>query len=159
MFSNAKKEITEEELSNSSNIIGKGTSLEGDLNTAGSLRIEGNFRGSIQAKAKVVLADSSVVEGNIMAQNAEVSGKVQGTIKIAGLLTLKPTAVVNGDIITGKLVFEEGAQFDGKCTMGGPVKETSLRQPQNAADKKKERPLDPTLQQANLSQKGAKATA
>ena len=159
MFSNAKKEATEGEFSNSSNIIGKGTSLEGDLNTAGSLRIEGKVKGSIHAKAKVVLADGSAVEGNIMAQSAEISGKVQGTVKTAGLLTLKPTAVVNGDIVTSKLVFEEGAKFDGKCNMGSPGNDTKLVQTQNVAHKKKEHSLEPTLQKTGPTSKGEKATA
>ena len=154
MFSNAKKKMTEEELSNSSNIIGKGTSLDGNLNTTGNLRIEGKVSGSIHTKAKVVLGDTSVVEGNIIAQNAEIGGEVQGTIRISGLLTLKPTAVVNGDIITSKLVFEEGAKFNVKCNMGGPVKETKLAQPQNTSHKKNGSPSELPLQQAHLSQKG-----
>ena len=53
MFSSAKKEIAQEEMSNSSNIIGKGTSLEGNLNTAGNIHVEGRVNGSIQTKAKL----------------------------------------------------------------------------------------------------------
>jgi cytoskeletal protein CcmA (bactofilin family) len=154
MFSSAKKEISREELSNSSNIIGKGTSLEGNLNTAGNLRVEGKIGGSIQTKAKVVLGETAVVEGNIIAQTAEISGEVQGTIKVSGLLTLKPTAVINGDITTSKLVFEEGAKFNGKCNMGNSLKEIKATQPPTTSYKKNDSPIEPRLQQVTLSQKG-----
>ena len=124
MFSSTKKELSQEELNNSNNIIGKGTSLKGDLSTPGSLRIEGKVSGSIRTSAKVVLGDTSVIEGDITAQTAEIGGSVQGTIKVSGLLILKSTAVVNGDIITNKLVFEAGARFNGKCNMDKSLKET-----------------------------------
>lgn len=157
MFNNTKKNMTEKEGSNASNLIGKGTSVEGNLTTAGNLRIEGKVSGSIHTKAKAVLGDTSVIEGDIMAQNAEISGEVQGTIRIAGLLTLKPTAVVNGDIITSKLMFEEGAKFNGKCQMGGPVKETKLAQPPSEAQTKNGSSLEPTIQQVHPHTKEAKA--
>lgn len=149
--------MTEKECSNSSNIIGKGTSLDGNLNTAGNLRVEGKVSGSIHTKAKAVLGDTSVIEGDIVAQNAEIGGQVQGTIRISGLLTLKPTAVVKGDIITSKLLFEEGAKFNGKCQMGGAVKETKLAQPPSAAHQKNGSSLEPTIQQAHLHKKGEEA--
>lgn len=101
-----------------SNIIGKGSHLEGNINTTGNLRIEGKVTGGIQTKAKVVLSRTAQIQGNILAQNAEIGGEVKGTIEVAELLVLKSTAVVWGDIVASKLVFEEGACFDGKCKMG-----------------------------------------
>lgn len=126
MFNNNKKAVTEAEVNSSSNIIGKGASLEGNLNTTGNLRIEGKVVGCITTKAKLVLSSTSWTKGNIIAQNAEIGGEVQGTIEVAGLLVLKPSAIVQGDIITNKLVFEEGAKFNGKCKMGTQPKQTSL---------------------------------
>lgn len=126
MFKNNKKSVTETEVNNSSNIIGKGTSLEGNLATTGNLRVEGKVIGAITTKAKLVLGATSWVKGHIIAQNAEIGGEVQGTIEVSGLLSLKSSAVVQGDIITNKLVFEEGAKFNGKCKMGSQFKQTSL---------------------------------
>ncbi|WP_339044734.1 polymer-forming cytoskeletal protein [Cardinium endosymbiont of Tipula unca] len=82
------------------------------------MRIEGKVTGGIQTKAKVVLSHTAQIQGNILAQNAEIGGEVKGTIAVAELLVLKSTAVVWGDIVASKLVFEEGACFDGKCKMG-----------------------------------------
>jgi cytoskeletal protein CcmA (bactofilin family) len=128
MFNNNKKAVTETDVNNSSNIIGKGATLEGNLNTTGNLRIEGKVVGCITTKAKLVLSPTSWTKGNIIAQNAEIGGEVQGTIEVAGLLVLKPSAIVQGDIITNKLVFEEGAKFNGKCKMGSQAKQPSLNE-------------------------------
>lgn len=103
---------------NMSNIIGKGSSVEGSITTIGNLRIEGKVIGKIQAKAKVVLSHTAQIQGDICAQNAEIGGEVQGTIEVSELLVFKSTAIVTGDIVAAKLVFEEGAYFDGKCKMG-----------------------------------------
>lgn len=98
-----------------------------------------------------------MIERNIIARNAEVGGKVQGTIQIAGLLTLKLTAVVSGGIITNKLVFEKRANFNSKCNMGeGSLPAANLVQPSSAVHKKQNGSfLQPMLQQASLPQKGA----
>lgn len=121
-----KKKTATVEGSDANNIIGKGTSLEGNLNTAGNLRIEGKVIGSIHSKAKVVLSETAILEGDLIAQHAEIGGTVQGKINTAGLLILRPTAVVQGDLVTHKLIFEEGAKFNGKCGMNGTTEKASL---------------------------------
>jgi cytoskeletal protein CcmA (bactofilin family) len=66
------------------------------------------------------------VQGNIIAQNADIEGEVKGKIEISELLVLKATAVVNGDIITGKMVVESGAVFTGTCKMGAVIKDIKI---------------------------------
>jgi cytoskeletal protein CcmA (bactofilin family) len=118
MFNNKNQKFTEEELSNSSNIIGKGTTVEGNIDTFGNIRVEGRIIGNIKSKSKVALGQSSYVEGDIVAQNAEIAGEVAGKIEIAELLIIKPSGVVKGDLTTGKLIVESGAAFNGSCKMG-----------------------------------------
>ncbi|WP_243018583.1 MULTISPECIES: bactofilin family protein [Candidatus Cardinium] len=115
MFNNKTKSANPVTISN---IIGQGSHLEGNINTTGNLRIEGKITGGIKTKAKLVLSHTAQVEGNIVAHNAEIGGEVKGTIEVVELLVLKSTATVWGDIVANKLVFEEGAYFDGKCKMG-----------------------------------------
>jgi cytoskeletal protein CcmA (bactofilin family) len=101
----------------SSNIIGKGTKITGDIETQGNFRIDGSLIGNIRSKSKVILGQGSFVEGNIFAQNAEIEGEIKGKLEIADVLILHPTAVVHGDIITGKLIVMSGARFNGLCQM------------------------------------------
>lgn len=100
------------------NIIGKGTTIKGDIETYGNIRIDGKLTGDIRSKSKVILGNGSLVEGNIYSQNAEIEGEIVGTLEIADTLILHPSAVVNGDIITGKLIVNAGARFNGNCQMG-----------------------------------------
>ena len=123
-----KKDETKvaEELSNSSNTIGKGTTIEGNLETYGNIRVDGRIVGNIITKSKLVLGQTSFVDGNVLAQNAEVLGEIKGKIEVTELLTLKPSSVIHGDIVTNKLIVETGAKFNGGCKMGNAMKEIKI---------------------------------
>lgn len=123
MFTTKEEKKAADEITNSSNVIGKGTVLEGNIETAGNIRIEGRIIGNIKSKSKIALGHSSVVDGNVIAQNADIEGTVKGKIEITDMLVLKSTAVVHGDISTGKFVVEPGAVFNGTCKMGAAVKD------------------------------------
>jgi cytoskeletal protein CcmA (bactofilin family) len=126
MFATKEEKRVAEEISNSSNTIGKGTFLEGNVETYGNIRIEGKITGNVKSKSKIAIGPSSQINGNITSQNADIEGEVKGKIEIAELLVLKATAVVNGDISTGKLVVEPGAIFNGTCKMGAAAKEIKI---------------------------------
>lgn len=135
MFSNSQdKKVKTEEASNSSSIIGKGTSVEGNVETVGNIRVEGNVKGNVTCKSKIALGQSSYVEGTVSAQNAEISGEIQGSIEVSELLILRPTAVIHGDIVTNKLVVESGATFNGSCRMGISVNEISFEDESKSID-------------------------
>ena len=125
MFNKDEKKVAEE-ISNSSNTIGKGTTVEGNIETYGNLRIDGRVIGNIITKSKLVLGQTSQVEGNILAQNAEVFGEIKGKIEVSDLLTLKASSMIHGDILTSKLIVETGAKFNGGCKMGSIVKEIKI---------------------------------
>ncbi|MFC2125574.1 polymer-forming cytoskeletal protein [Bacteroidota bacterium] len=126
MMKNKTPKLTEEELSNSSNIIGKGSTLEGNIESFGNIRVEGRIIGGIKSKSKIACGHSSYVDGNILAQNAEVAGEVTGKIEVSELLILKPSAVIHGDIITNKFIVESGAVFNGSCKMGVSTSEIKI---------------------------------
>jgi cytoskeletal protein CcmA (bactofilin family) len=125
MFNKEEKKVAEE-LSNSSNTIGKGTTVEGNIETYGNLRVDGRVVGNIITKSKLVLGQTSEVDGNILAQNAEVFGEIKGRIEVSDLLTLKASSVIHGDIVTSKLIVETGAKFNGGCKMGNVMKEIKI---------------------------------
>jgi len=100
------------------NIIGNGTDIKGNIKSNGDLRIDGFIKGTIQATGKVVVGTTGRVDGEIICQNADISGEVKAHIKVIELLSLKANAVVSGDILTNKLAIEPGAVFTGACKMG-----------------------------------------
>lgn len=126
MFGKQEKVQQVQEITNSSNTIGKGTTITGDIETFGNLRMDGKVVGNIKTKSKIVLGNTGYVEGNILAQNAELEGEVKGVVEVSELLVLKPTSVINGDIVTNKLVVESGATFNGDCKMGVSNKQIKI---------------------------------
>lgn len=105
------------------NLIGNGTIIEGEVKASGDLRVDGIIRGSVSSKAKVVIGTTGEVTGDIVCQNADISGQVKGKTTVNEMLFLKSTAKINGDIVTGKLVVEVGASFTGNCNMGPMIKD------------------------------------
>ncbi|MBS1935183.1 MAG: polymer-forming cytoskeletal protein [Bacteroidetes bacterium] len=101
----------------SASLIGAGTSLKGDITSNGDLRIDGTLTGNINCSAKVVIGANGVVEGDIVGQQADIMGKVNGTIKVKDLLQLKGGSIVNGNIQAAKLQIEPSATFNGECHM------------------------------------------
>jgi len=125
MFTTKKDMKVEEEITNSSNLIGKGTIIEGNIEASGNVRIEGQINGDILSKSKVALGVTSYVNGNLIAQYADVEGEVKGKLEISEVLVLKSSSKINGDICTKKLVVEAGALISGNCSVGGAAVESA----------------------------------
>jgi len=98
-------------------IIAAGTTLKGDINSSGDIRIDGILNGNINSTAKVVIGSNGTVEGDINGQQADIMGKVNGTIKVKELLQLKGGSNVTGNIYAAKLQIETSANFNGQCHM------------------------------------------
>ena len=65
-------------------IVGAGARLEGNVVSAGSLRIDGQVKGQINAEGDVTLSAQSQVEADIRAQNVSVAGKFKGNLIVKG---------------------------------------------------------------------------
>lgn len=103
------------------NLVGKGTVFEGTVRAENDVRASGQVIGTLRVEGKAMISESGSVEGEIIATNADIAGRVQGEIEIEERLVLKSTARVDGNIETDRLVVEEGAQFTGECKMGTPI--------------------------------------
>jgi len=112
------------------NHIGTGTVISGEITSSGDIRVDGSLKGSINTKGKVVIGSTGIVEGEVVCQNADISGELKASISVSELLSLKSTAKLNGDIVTNKLAIEPGATFTGSCSMGAVIKDI------NQVDKK-----------------------
>ena len=84
------------------NLIGSGTTIIGEINSSGDIRVDGTLSGSVNTKGKVVVGSTGMVEGNVTASNADISGGLKGSVSVTELLALKSTAKLDGDIITNK---------------------------------------------------------
>ena len=82
-----------------------------------NLKINGNFKGSLDTKGTLTIGNTGLVEANIDGDNIVIAGKVTGDISANKMLVLMPTAVLRGNITTPKLNIVEGAIFQGNCQM------------------------------------------
>lgn len=103
---------------NAMNQFGQGTVISGNVNAEGDVRVDGKVSGNVSSKSKVVVGAPGIIEGNVLCQNAYIDGKVLGNIEVTEMLILSSTAFISGDIKIKKLVVQEGARFNGNCSMG-----------------------------------------
>ncbi|ASZ14433.1 polymer-forming cytoskeletal protein [Chitinophaga pendula] len=99
------------------NIIGSGTSIQGDIVCEGDIRIDGQVNGLVSTKAKIVVGPEGEITGDLVCQSADILGKVTGIIKVDDLLFLKGNALVKGDVYTVHFEMEPTAKFNGRCYM------------------------------------------
>ena len=105
------------------NIIAKKTQITGDFISEGDIRIDGIIEGNVKTTGKVVVGLDGKITGTLESTSAYFEGYFKGDMKIAGLLTLKSTAKIEGDVVTEKLAVEPGATFNVSCKMTSSVKE------------------------------------
>lgn len=99
-------------------LIAKGTCIVGEIQFSGSLEIEGQVKGNIEAAsddadAYVRVRDTGIVFGQVKAPVVVVSGRIEGDIHAAQQVELASLAVVKGDIHYALLEIEKGAQVNG----------------------------------------------
>jgi len=94
--------------------ISAGTTFKGEVITSGDIRIDGNFDGRLNSKGRLVVGESAQVNGDVICQNVDFSGKMsKGTIYVADTLSLKSGCTVDGDLHYKRLQVELDAKING----------------------------------------------
>ena len=122
MFKQEKKAKNNSEISKEQNKIAPGTKILGNIEAKGGFRIDGYVEGSVKTPGKVVIGKDGCVSGELECENADIEGKFTGKLNITGTLSLKNTALIEGEAIVSKLAVEPGATFNATCNMRGGVK-------------------------------------
>lgn len=121
------------------NSLVKGTFIEGTVSSESDIRIDGNIKGTVTCKAKVILGPTGVIEGEIKCLSAVIEGTFKGILYVEELLQIRETAEVTGDVYTNKLNVQPGANFNGavKMTSEAPkAKPQTLQQQPNTNQQK-----------------------
>ena len=102
---------------NSISRISAGTIIKGEISSPYDIRIDGTFEGKIQTKGRVVVGETATVKGDIICENIDLWGKVEGNIFVKDTLTLMEGCVINGNLNIRRLAVELGSTFNGNCRM------------------------------------------
>lgn len=101
-------------------IIGPGTTINGDISSEGTIRIEGTVLGQVQCQDTIVVQESGKVKAELIGGQVIISGEVHGNVSAHDRLEIATGGRVLGDITSPRISIAEGVLFEGKCTMKPP---------------------------------------
>ena len=96
--------------------IGANSAFKGNIETKGTLRVDGSMEGNVNADW-VVLGEKASIKGDITARGIIVGGKIEGNLRAKEIVEIKSKGQVFGDISSVKLTIIEGGIFEGRSSM------------------------------------------
>jgi cytoskeletal protein CcmA (bactofilin family) len=98
-------------------IIAVGMSVTGNLDSHGTVKVEGSVEGHVRSRSQVLVAKGGEVHGDIDASEAVIGGAVYGAIRAVERVEIQSGATVNGDITTRRIAVAEGGALNGQIRM------------------------------------------
>lgn len=100
-----------------SGFLDQGATVTGELQFSGTIRIDGNFHGSISTGDVLVVGEHAVIHSDIHVGEIEIHGKVFGRVEVRRRVEIFPTGRVQGDVYCPILIVHSGGVFDGRSFM------------------------------------------
>lgn len=92
--------------------------IRGELDTDGTVRVEGRVEGPTHRVGTLIVGAGGYVVGNVEAKDVVVAGQIQGNIHASGRLEIESGASVLGEIRANLMVLREGATIHGQVSIG-----------------------------------------
>lgn len=110
-----------------------GSHIQGDLHFEDTFRVDGRITGKVVSDGDLVVGERGEIEGELHVGRVFVSGTVRGSIKAAGRIEITVGAKVYAHLETPSLVIEDGAVFEGRCSMVREAQSDARSEPAAAA--------------------------
>ncbi|MDR1429911.1 MAG: polymer-forming cytoskeletal protein [Spirochaetaceae bacterium] len=108
-------------------VFGNTTSFSGYLRFKETLKIQGKFKGTIDARGALIIDKGAVVETDrISVSSLIVYGTVSGSITASDKVDMFPGAEVRGDVKALRLRIADGVLFEGQCSMTSTEKDVEI---------------------------------
>jgi len=108
------------EAKNGDTVIGNEAYFQGTLTAKGSLRIDGRIDGSIVDAKIVTVGKTGKIKGDISCEICYICGEVHGNVTALDHVEALAGSRVDGDLRAPRIMLEEGAIFNGNCSMDVP---------------------------------------
>lgn len=102
---------------NIESLISQGVEVRGEINSPGSIRIDGLVEGKLFVKGDLIVGEKGYIKGEVHADNLILAGKIEGNIDAKGRFEIKATGTMSGDASCSVISIEEGAYLDGTSRM------------------------------------------
>ncbi len=103
--------------------LDSGSHVDGELRFETSFRVDGKFSGKVTSNGDLIVGEGGEVEGDVRAGQVFVSGTVRGSIRATKRVQISPRGKVFAELDTPSLVIEDGAFFEGRCSMAREERE------------------------------------
>lgn len=98
----------------SATVIGRSSTLQGELTGECDVQIDGVLKGSVDVTGyRIKVGPEADVKATLRAQDILVAGRVEGELHATGLVELRSTALVLGDVFAARLSMEDDAVLRG----------------------------------------------
>ena len=98
--------------------IGPSLSIQGELSSTESLRVDGHVRGHIVLRdAELTVGQNGRVDADVRGLRVLILGTVNGNVTAADRIELGASANVTGGLTANRVVIVEGARFNGRIDM------------------------------------------
>jgi len=98
-------------------IIGPDLIIDGNLQSEGTVRIDGRVLGRVDSTSSVDLGPGSAVSSEVRGQKVSVAGAIAGNVEATERVDLLAGAKLTGDVRAPRLTIADGANFRGKVDM------------------------------------------
>ena len=106
-------------------MIGAEAVVNGTIKLRGGIIVYGKVYGDIHTDGPVRITISGEVIGDVQASDAHIGGSIKGNVTVSNRIVLGRKSELKGDLIYRNLIIEDGAQFEGSCSVIGVKKDTS----------------------------------
>lgn len=117
VLSNKFSRIVEPVNANEVSRIAEGVVIKGDIKSRSDIRVDGQIDGTISSEGRIVVGETANLTGKLFCNDIDFWGRMDGDLFVRDVLSIKGTAVINGNIHVRKLQVEMGAQINGSCHM------------------------------------------
>jgi cytoskeletal protein CcmA (bactofilin family) len=98
-------------------VVGRGISVQGTVQDAERLVVEGTVEASMIHATELSIAHGGVFKGEVEVEEAEIAGTIDGTLTARGNLIVRASGRVLGTARCRRLQVEDGGQITGRIEM------------------------------------------
>ena len=122
--------------------LDRGTNITGELQFSNTLRIDGNFHGSIASEDMLIIGEQAVVHAEIKVGEIEIYGQVFGNVAATRRAEIYSTGRLQGDLQASVLIIQAGAVLDGRSHVTSGVQQGPQEITQASEEKRDSEPSD-----------------